>query len=95
MTRRLLILGLILLAIGLAPVASVALASFIAERAGCELHEGFTNPCLVGGRDIGGTLYTMFVAGWYMLLSLPVALVGLVMLVIGGISALRARRRRT
>ncbi|MBC9209690.1 hypothetical protein IBL26_22825 [Roseomonas aerophila] len=56
--------------IGIAPLASVALAGLIAELNGCGLHEGFAQPCIVAGVDIGGLLYTMAVMGWLMLVSL-------------------------
>lgn len=63
--------GLILMIlIGIAPLVSVVLAGLIAEINDCPLHEGFVQPCIVLGRDIGGLLYTMAVMGWLMLISL-------------------------
>lgn len=56
--------------IGIAPLASVVLAGLIAQWGGCALHEGFAQPCMVFGADIGGLLYTMAVMGWLMLISL-------------------------
>ncbi|MXO99297.1 hypothetical protein GRI97_09880 [Altererythrobacter xixiisoli] len=56
--------------IGIAPLASVALAGVIADLNGCGLHEGFAQPCSVLGADIGGVLYTMTTLGWLMLISL-------------------------
>ena|ERR1017187_4597701 len=88
----LIILGVIL-AIALAPVGSVILSSWIANAHGCQLDEGGTHPCVIGGTDYGTTLNTMFVLGWLMLLTLPVgalgALVWVLVLVIH-----RARWRR-
>ncbi|MBT9246111.1 hypothetical protein KM031_17665 (plasmid) [Gemmobacter fulvus] len=65
-------IGLLILmvVIGIAPLVSVALAGLIAESNGCALHEGFAQPCIVFGADIGGVLYTMAVMGWLMLISL-------------------------
>lgn len=56
--------------IGIAPLASVFLAGLIADRNGCELHEGFAQTCVVLGADVGGALYNMVALGWLMLISL-------------------------
>ena len=65
-----LVLGLIAL-ISLAPVLSVILAGVIAHGAGCAVDEGGSHPCMIGGKDWGEALYTLFVLGWFMLLTLP------------------------
>ena len=75
-------LGLALIGIGLLPVGSVWWASSFAKAHGCILHEGNATPCIVDGVDYGDTLYTAFVAGWLMLASLPVALLGLALLAV-------------
>lgn len=75
-------LGLALIGIGLLPVISVWWASSFAKAHGCTLHEGNATPCIVDGVDHGDTLYTAFVAGWLMLVSLPVALLGMVLLAV-------------
>ena len=54
------------------PILSVVIAGTIASWNGCTLHEGFVNPCVVNGRDIGGTLYSMGVMGWFMLATIPI-----------------------
>ena len=80
-----LVLALIVL-VAAAPLLSVIVASSVAEANGCVLHEGFSNPCLIGGSDWGDTLYAMGVMGWLMLATLPlgggVMLVWLVILLI-------------
>jgi hypothetical protein len=53
------------------PILSVIVAGTIASWNGCTLHEGFTNPCVVNGKDIGGTLYAMGVMGWFMIATIP------------------------
>jgi hypothetical protein len=63
-------LGLIAL-IALAPVLSVVLSSVLAHWGGCAVDEGGSHPCMIGGKDWGEALYTMFVLGWFMLLTLP------------------------
>lgn len=70
-------LGLLILLAATAPIVSVALAGWIAHRHGCTLHEGFANPCLIGGVDFGETLYTMGVLGWLALVTLPLGAVAL------------------
>jgi hypothetical protein len=53
------------------PILSVIVAGTIASWNGCTLHEGFSNPCVVGGKDIGRTLYAMGVMGWFMIATIP------------------------
>ena len=60
------------------PIASVIAAGLIANWNGCTLHEGFKNPCIVLGTDIGGALYTMGVMGWFMLGTIPLAFISFV-----------------
>lgn len=67
------VLLVVILAIGAAPILSVIVASLIAQANDCVLHEGFANPCMIGGEDWGETLAGMFVAGWFSLLTIPVA----------------------
>lgn len=80
------ILLVVIVVFALWPVATVALSSWLAETNGCMLNEGDVNPCLIGGADWGGALYTMFVLGWFMLATVPLGagalLVWLVVLVI-------------
>ena len=89
------LLLLLILLVALAPLISVAIAGFLAEANGCVLNEGNIHPCLVNGEDIGGTLYTMFVLGWFMLASLPLgAMALLLLLVVFLVHLLFWRRRR-
>jgi len=57
-----------------APILSVMAASIIARACGAQLDEGSQHPCFVLGHDIGPLLYQMFVAGWFMLITLPTGL---------------------
>ena len=68
--RRRVLLLILMVLIGIAPLASVAIAGFIADLNGCDLHEGFAQPCMAFGRDIGDLLYNMVSLGWLMLISL-------------------------
>lgn len=60
-----------------APILSVVAAGTIASWNGCTLHEGFSNPCMVGGEDIGSTLYAMGVMGWFMIATIPLGFMAL------------------
>ena len=56
------------------PLFSVAIAGEIASANGCQLDEGSVHPCIVNGRDMGETLYTMGMMGWFMLATIPIGL---------------------
>jgi hypothetical protein len=53
------------------PFLTAGFAELIANINGCTLNEGTVNTCMVFGRDIGNLLYSMFVTGWYILLTFP------------------------
>ncbi|MBD8066467.1 hypothetical protein IC608_13405 [Devosia sp. PTR5] len=80
------LLLVVILLFALAPVISVVIASWLAESNGCTLNEGSINSCMIGGSDWGGTLYTLFVLGWFALATLPLGggalIVWLVILII-------------
>ena len=65
------ILLVLIVAFALAPIASVAVAGFLANSHGCKLDEGSAHPCMIGGKDRGELLYTLGVLGWLMLVTLP------------------------
>lgn len=65
-----LILGIL---ICLSPFIALFWASRFADRHGCDLHEGFVNPCVVNGFDWGDMLYSAFVSGWFLMFTLPFA----------------------
>ena len=71
-----LLLFFVSLTVGIAPLVSVVIAGTLAHNYGCTLHEGFVNPCVILGEDRGELLYTMGVAGWFMFLTIPIALLG-------------------
>ena len=65
---------LVIAFIGVLPVLLAMLVGAIADWAKCELNEGSVGPCVIAGRDVGNVLYTMFVCGWFSLITLPAAL---------------------
>lgn len=74
------------------PLLSTMIAGAIANAHGCQLDEGSIHPCIVAGKDIGETLYSMGVMAWLMLITLPTGLIaGVVILVV--FIVLRVRRR--
>lgn len=77
-----------------APLISVAIAGMIAEANGCRLHEGFVNPCVIGGVDWGGTLYALGVMGWFMLATIPIGAIALAAWVVAAVVLLIVGHRR-
>jgi hypothetical protein len=82
--RRYLALAATIALLTLAPVLSVLAAYAIASVNDCTLHEGFVNPCLIAGVDLGSGLYTMGVLGWLGLITLPIGIPALVVLALVG-----------
>jgi hypothetical protein len=76
------VLLVLILLLGVAPLISALTAGAIADAHGCQLDEGGVHPCLVGGTDWGENLYTMGVLGWLMLASFPLGVMALVVLAI-------------
>lgn len=73
----------------IAPLSLSLLAGILAPILGCEnLNEGFAPEC-----PAGETLYTMFVAGWYMFFTIPTGLVALKILVIAFLIYLFRKKR--
>lgn len=64
------------------PAIPTLVAALIAKANNCVLHEGFKNPCVVLGLDIGDVLYPMGVSMWFLFLSVPVGALGLLISVI-------------
>jgi hypothetical protein len=84
----------VIVAIGIGPWISVAIAASIAESNGCELNESEITPCVVGGEDLGETLYTMGMMGWIGIATCPIALVMLVIYLLVVIILWFARRNK-
>lgn len=61
----------VILVVALAPLISVIIAGSIADANGCTLNEGSVHPCIVGGNDMGSTLYAMGMMGWFMIATIP------------------------
>jgi hypothetical protein len=77
--------ALLIILVGAAPVISVVIASGFASTLGCKLDEGNPHPCPFHGVDLGDTLYSMFVAGWLGLITVPLGAIGLAILLVAWI----------
>ena len=58
------------------PLLPTLFAGFIASINGCELHEGFVNPCVILGYDFGEIIYGMGVMFWLALFTIPLGVLG-------------------
>lgn len=90
---------LILAIIGLicaAPFLLTSVAGTIASQAGCQLDEGSIHPCIINGQDYGETLYSMGMSFWFTFISIPTAIVLLVIyLVVLAVIWIARRRGRS
>lgn len=94
--KRLMILSLVLIVLfGVAPFLSALIASGLAHGFVCGLDEGAAHVCVVAGIDIGGALHGMFVLLLYAILTVPLAVVALLIwLVVAVILYVMQHRRR-
>jgi len=90
------ILGVVVIVlVAAAPLISALIAGSIASANDCRLDEGSIHTCMVNGRDLGPSLYSMGVFGWLMIATIPIGLVVLVVyLVIMLIVWILLRRRK-
>lgn len=85
-------IAVVLTALAWLPFGVFAAGLALAKAAGCEVHEGFAQPCPFGGGDIGGTLYAMLVMGWVVIAAFPFMLLSLLGWATWGIRRWRRRR---
>lgn len=64
---------LIILIIGIAPILVAGLASFVGECLDCIVNEAATHSCVRWGISFGEVLSSMFMMGWFFLISVPIA----------------------
>jgi hypothetical protein len=77
-----------------APLIVAIGAGTYAEARGCVLHEGFVNPCIVDGVDVGQTLYELGVLGWLGIVTIPFGALALIALIIAWIVIAAVGRSR-
>ena len=85
---------LAILIITFLPLLGVFVSTSIADAAGCTVNEGGTYPCVVMGQDFGGLLNFLFVAGWLMLLTLPLGVIASAVWLVLLIAHLISRRMK-
>ncbi len=84
-----------ILLFGAAPILSVALSVGIADALGCRLNEGAAHPCPLWGTDLGGVLVGLFLAGWFAVVTVPLAGAALAIWALAwAVSAWRRRKER-
>jgi len=81
-TRGIIIACVVVLILCLMPMFGVMWSSWFADRHGCTLNESGYHPCVVDGEDWGGLLGGAFIAGWFMLLTIPVGALTLLVLIV-------------
>jgi hypothetical protein len=70
---------LAVLVVCLLPFLSLFVSLAVAGFGQCQLDEGSVHPCLIGGVDLGPTLYVMSVSAWFGLMTLPLLLAAAVL----------------
>jgi hypothetical protein len=65
-----------------APLIVAIGAGTYAEAYGCVLNEGFVNPCIVDGSDVGHTLYDLGMIGWFGSVTIPFGALALIVLIV-------------
>ncbi len=95
MIKRLMIWALLLILLfGAAPLLSALSAGALAHAFDCRLDEGSVHSCMAFGLDLGDMLYTMFVLGWFGMMTLPLAAAALVVWAAVALVLLVIYRRR-
>jgi hypothetical protein len=86
--------ALLIVLVAAAPLLIALGAGTYAASHGCVLHEGFVNPCIVGGRDVGKALYTLGVLGWFGIATIPLGVIALLTLIVVWIAVAVVRQVR-
>lgn len=76
-----------------APLWSALIAGWIADAHGCVLNEGGVHPCVIGGADRGELLLTMFVVGYFGMVTVPAGMVALAIWAVAALLVAVLRRR--
>ncbi|MFM9977429.1 MAG: hypothetical protein ACKVOP_05200 [Sphingomonadaceae bacterium] len=87
-------LGVLLVGIGIAPIAIAIATQLLGDAFGCSTNASGANPCLIGGVDIGDALYTGFMMGFLTILTAPVFIAGAALLIFVGVRGLIGFVRR-
>jgi hypothetical protein len=76
------------------PVVLATVAGVTASLYGCTLNEAGVHPCVVAGRDVGPTLYSMGMTAWFLIALIPLGAIAATGWTTGWLimSAIRKRR---
>jgi MFS family permease len=85
--------GLFFLILTFAPLISALLAGWIASILDCQVNEAWASSCVLFGKDIGDTLLTMFVMGWFMFYTIILLPIALILFLIALVLRWRGRRK--
>lgn len=83
---------LLILFVGISPLIAAVGAGYLGEAWSCDVDEGSPHPCVIGGTDYGEALYTLFVLGWFGLITVPLSFI-VVLVYVAFATFLWARRR--
>jgi hypothetical protein len=75
------------------PVVLATIAGVTASLNGCTLNEAGVHPCIVGGRDVGSTLYTMGMTPWFLIALIPLGAIATIAWTTGWLLWTAARKR--
>jgi len=70
---------LISIALVVIPVLAFVLSLVLSKILGCEVNEAGTSGCYILGIDIGDLLYALSMSGWLLMMTGPVAGLGIVL----------------
>ena len=89
------IVALVLIVLfGAAPFIAALAAMILAGALGCPLNAGGAHACLMFGRDIGPALQTVLGGHWFALMTMPGAVMALVVWAVVALILLLLHRRR-
>lgn len=91
--KKIILIYCLIVLYSVAPILCVIISSGIALATGSQLDESGSHPCIICGVDVGGILVTMFVCGWFSLVTIPTGLLAmLAFTVVWIILRIRAKR---
>jgi hypothetical protein len=76
------------------PVVLATTAGVTAWWNGCTLNESGAHPCVVGGRDIGPTLYSMGLTPWFLIALIPLGVIAAIAWTSGWLTWGAVKRRK-
>jgi hypothetical protein len=76
------------------PVVLATVAGVTASVNGCTLNESGVHPCIVAGRDVGSTLYSMGMTPWFLIALIPLGAIAVVAWTTGWLILTAVRKRR-